>query len=578
MLDAEPEMALDANGNSPDAVARQSNGTNTGNGTTSREKSKIFVASVSPQVRASLAATYGISHSQAGQLIERFLSGPDGLRAGGAFGNGFTWVVDTNVMREVCLELSAREVVESLSESGSGAKMGEEGEADSPPAPRLPILASACPGWICYAEKTHPHVLPHLSRLKSPQALTGTFLKSVLSKTLGVSPSRIWHLAVMPCFDKKLEASRGELTSKSWQGQQGSSGCGSSGCECSHDSNNNNNHHHHHEHPARDVDCVITAKELLMLADSRGISLPSLLSSTSIRPAASLTPFPSEALRPFFFPAINSLSRVPPLSQTAAAGPSGGFLHHILNSFAVQHPGSAITTRPGRNADVVEHAVIDTATGTPLLRTARYYGFRNIQNLVRRLKPARPSRLPGAAKPRTGATASKAALSSSTETAANTAMAGYAYVEVMACPGGCTNGGGQIRLEDAREAMETRTPVIETEAITNPTRKPAPSEQRAWLARVDEAYFSASDEDETIANTNGEMGVRGLGDVNNGLKQTSSSRVDALLSLWTDITGIPLPKLVYTTYQKVESDVGKDKGVDDTTRVVELAGKIDGGW
>src|ERR1700710_46403 len=34
---------------------------------------KVFVASVSPQVRASLAATYGISERKAGSMIEQFL-------------------------------------------------------------------------------------------------------------------------------------------------------------------------------------------------------------------------------------------------------------------------------------------------------------------------------------------------------------------------------------------------------------------------------------------------------------------------------------------------------------------------
>ena len=37
----------------------------------------------------------------------------------------------------------------------------------------LPVLASACPGWVCYAEKTHgDYVLPHISTAKSPQVLT----------------------------------------------------------------------------------------------------------------------------------------------------------------------------------------------------------------------------------------------------------------------------------------------------------------------------------------------------------------------------------------------------------------------
>jgi Iron only hydrogenase large subunit, C-terminal domain len=163
--------------------------------------SKLFVASVSPQVRASLAATYHLSEEEAGYMIEQLLSGPQGLRSGGRYGSGFTYVVDTNRMREACLVLSADEVAKSLISESIATR---------------PILTSACPGWICYAEKTHPHILPHLSRLKSPQAITGTLLKSVLSKSLNIHPSQIWHLAIMPCFDKKLEASCKELTDRWW--------------------------------------------------------------------------------------------------------------------------------------------------------------------------------------------------------------------------------------------------------------------------------------------------------------------------------------------------------------------------
>lgn len=38
----------------------------------------------------------------------------------------------------------------------------------------LPMLASACPGWVCYAEKTHGKlVLPNISTAKSPQVTAG---------------------------------------------------------------------------------------------------------------------------------------------------------------------------------------------------------------------------------------------------------------------------------------------------------------------------------------------------------------------------------------------------------------------
>ncbi|KAJ5606154.1 Iron hydrogenase [Penicillium lagena] len=471
------------------------------------DEGRIFVASVSPQVRAGLAATYGISEKKAGYMIDQFLRGPQGLRAGGKHGSGFTWVVDTNIMREAVLVLTADEVSESFSSEDSDS-----------PLPQRPILSSACPGWICYAEKTHPFILPHLSRLKSPQALSGTFLKTVLSKALGVPPSQIWHLALMPCFDKKLEASREELTDISWQ------------------TGANEEHQ-----PIRDVDCVITTRELLSLASSRGLSLPNL----PLQPLPpTFTPsFPEKTLD-FFLSSTRS-----PAEQNLETGTSGGYLHHVLKTFQARNPDSKLVTNRGRNADVVEY-ILNSKDGQPIMKAARYYGFRNIQNLVRKLKPARASKLPGAARRQT-----------MSRNATSGGGSDYAYVEVMACPGGCTNGGGQIRVEDAREAtgeMDTTDSVAAS--------KPSPHEQRAWLARVDEAYYSMESDSE-----------------NEGPPQPVSAadkeaQIHEGLSQWSRFMDIPLEKLVYTTYRKVVSDVGKEKNANDTTRVAELAGKIGGGW
>lgn len=500
---------------------------------------KIFVASISPQVRASLAATYGISERKAGYMVEQFLSGPQGLRAGGKHGSGFSWVVDTNVMREACLTLSADEVFES--EHGAESLTPD---STGPAIPKKPVLSSICPGWICYAEKTHPHVLPHLSRLKSPQALTGTMVKTVLSKKLNIPPSQIWHLAIMPCFDKKLEASREELTDTSWQ--TASSPVPSA---------------------TRDVDCVITTREILMLASTRGVSLRDLPPKPI--PSSHITPFPDPNLSSFLFP------KHPSSSQDPAAGPSGGYLHHLLKTHEFRNPGSTIHAQRGRNSDVVEYTLI-SESGEPLLKAARYYGFRNIQNLVRKLKPARKSRLPGAkAAPSRRAPTSRQGGAASTGPSA--AASDYAYVEVMACPGGCTNGGGQIRVEDVKDINAPSSSLPSNpdppEQQEEP-QKPTPQEQRAWLARVDEAYYSAESDSDSDVNM----------DVDNAATrdyEKERGNVHSVLSYWSRETEVPLSKLVYTTYRKVESDVGKDKngnGAGDMERVVQLAGKAGGGW
>ena len=74
------------------------------------------------------------------------------------------------------------------------------------PNNKRPILTSACPGWICYAEKTHGSwILPFISRVKSAQQIMGSMIKRHLSDKLKVMPSDICHITIMPCFDKKLE-------------------------------------------------------------------------------------------------------------------------------------------------------------------------------------------------------------------------------------------------------------------------------------------------------------------------------------------------------------------------------------
>ncbi|KAI1436289.1 iron only hydrogenase large subunit domain-containing protein [Xylaria sp. CBS 124048] len=470
--------------------------------------SKLFVASISPQTRASLAAAAGkgVSEKDAGYMITQLLSGREGLKAGGKWGNAFTWVTDTNRAREACLILGAEEAL--LDEGNKIQK---------------PILTASCPGWVCYAEKTHPYVLPHLSKIKSPQALMGTLLKTSLSRMLGISPDRIWHVALMPCFDKKLEASREELTDAFWNGN-GNEGRPIKG--------------------VRDVDCVITSKEILMLTESRGINFFGLPKESI--PLSACHPFPDPIIQEFLFPSRQGGR------QTPETGTSGGNLYYTLQYALSRHPGSHIETTRGRNVDVAEFSVI-SASGDVIFKAARYYGFRNIQNLVRKLKPARPSRMPGARA--VGATRKAAA--------GKPARLEYDFVEVMACPGGCTNGGGQIKVDD---------PVV-LERRGGAGIQPGPQEQKQWLTEVDEAYFSA-DEGHSGSGVGTEKMDRGQNDL---VGDISPSYIRDSLSHWSSLVGIDIDRLVTTSYREVISDVGKNKQTD-TERVVQLASKIGGGW
>jgi len=495
--------------------------------------SKLFIATISPQARASIAAAFGVTEREAGSMIHNFLVDQTGIKSKSQNNTGFFDTYDSNTFRELALVAAADEV-HANEHTSSPATTGDYTQRNA--IPMKPILTSACPGWICYAEKTHPHVLPHVSKVKSPQAIAGTFLKSILSKRHGLDPSQIWHMAVMPCFDKKLEASREELTDIHWSKIF--------------DRNN--------EKGVRDVDLVITPRELLLLADAKGFDFASLSGAIHTKPLGIDLNGDDSIMNDFL-----SRRRHRKAHGDVDAGTSGGFLYHILRTEQLRNPGSKLAIKRGRNADVVEYTVsstVSTATSTTteeqiLLRAARYYGFRNIQNLVRRLKPAKQSRMPGASK---SAEMSTNKSKHNAVNGANQGVSHYDYVEVMACPGGCTNGGGQIKVDDEVVISSNKGGMT----------------QKEWLGRVDEAYFSGDEGEcqdskvrEKVASyDNGDEVVDGLNVV----------QIKKIIKHWTDFTGLDKEALLYTTYRKVESDVGK-KSTTDVERVAGLASTI-GGW
>ena len=125
---------------------------------------KIPVLSIAPQSLASLAASVSSSSSQPVDL-------PEVLHRVKVFCKevlGFEHVFDTTFARHIALLEHAREFEER--KRGQG---------------KLPMLASACPGWICYAEKTHAEMLPFISRTKSPQQVMGTLVKEYLGARWG---------------------------------------------------------------------------------------------------------------------------------------------------------------------------------------------------------------------------------------------------------------------------------------------------------------------------------------------------------------------------------------------------------
>ncbi|XP_049849750.1 cytosolic Fe-S cluster assembly factor narfl-like [Schistocerca gregaria] len=170
---------------------------------------RIFVISVSSQALSSIAASTRNSLMEVYFKLHTLFI--DKLHCDFFF--------DTNLSQDIALLECQLEFLESFKQTTA--------------RPALPILTSACPGWVCYAEKTHGSwILPHLSLVKSPQQILGTLVKFHLVQRLNdhrddilcsgiekslfpIEPRNICHVTLMQCFDKKLEASRSDFYNKS---------------------------------------------------------------------------------------------------------------------------------------------------------------------------------------------------------------------------------------------------------------------------------------------------------------------------------------------------------------------------
>ncbi|XP_073309376.1 protein NAR1-like isoform X1 [Primulina huaijiensis] len=312
------------------------------------DKGKSVMVSLSPQSRASLAVHFGLSPYQIfGKLTTLFKS--LGVKA----------IFDTSCSRDLTL-------IESCNEFLARYNKCSPTDEEKSKSPLLPMISSACPGWICYAEKTlGSYILPYISSVKSPQQTIGAAIKNHLCQKLGLRPEEIYHVTVMPCYDKKLEASRDDFVF-----QLDSDG-----------------------ERITEVDSVLTTGEVLDLIKLGSINLTNLEES----------------------PVDKLLSNVDEGGHLYGVhGSSGGYADTVFRYAAKLLFGKEIKGpleyKTIRNTDFRE--VTLEVQGKVVLRFALCYGFRNLRNIVTKIKNGKCE---------------------------------YHFLEIMACPSGCLNGGGQIK-------------------------------------------------------------------------------------------------------------------------------------
>lgn len=413
----------------------------------------VTVVTISPEARVSLAAQSG---AEPLLTLQRIASALQTL--------GVTYVLETSAAEAIALLEGKADFLRRYRQVKS--------PVSKQTAQRLPLLTSHCPGWTCYAEKVvDPVVLPHLSPMRPPQQIQGRlvktlmleqhnrrrfhrwwrsrsplfaaecgwWLRSVASADCGTAssaaaataaasvpasssspapvasvpsgvggeggtllgPADVYHVSVQPCFDRKIEAARPQFQLAD---------------------------------EVREVDTVLTTTELLELvlrAHSGAVSEDSLPASASTAEAteagiAALQAMPpcalsSEVLTDILLRDLRCgrPEGRPLLCGVAGNAESGGFAEFVFREAARElfqkDISGSVNLVVKQNEDMREVVLKDDKQRV-LLKFVSAYGFRNIQNVIRKVVKA------------------------SSEGVGQ--ECGH-FIEIMACPGGCVNGGGQ---------------------------------------------------------------------------------------------------------------------------------------
>lgn len=266
------------------------------------DQDKIVVVQTAPAVRVAIAEEFGADPGTitTGKMVAA-------LRR-----MGFDYIFDTNWGADLTIMEEAHEVVERLNGKG-----------------KLPILTSCCPGWIKFIEHQFPNLIDIPSSCKSPHEMQGAISKTYFAKKLGVDPSKIVVVSIMPCVAKKYEAARPELS------VEGKS----------------------------DVDSVITTRELAAMIKEAGINYLDLKDEAFDNPLGEST------------------------GAAAIFGATGGVLEAALRTAASWLSDDNVTSldyKDIRGLDGIKEATIEIA-GTKL-KVAAAHGLGNARKLLEKIE------------------------------------------------------------------------------------------------------------------------------------------------------------------------------------------------
>ncbi len=149
-----------------------------------RDPDKYCVVQIAPAVRVAIGEAFGYPYGT--NLTGKLYSLLRRL--------GFKGVFDTSFGADVTVMEEATEFVKRFKEN----------------AGPLPLITTCCPSWVDFMEKFHADMIEHFSSAKSPHEMLGVLAKTYYAQKMGLDPSKIFMVSIMPCTSKKYEITRTE--------------------------------------------------------------------------------------------------------------------------------------------------------------------------------------------------------------------------------------------------------------------------------------------------------------------------------------------------------------------------------
>ena len=145
---------------------------------------KRVVVQIAPAVRVALGEEFGLPAGE--NVMDRLVKALKLM--------GVEEVYDTDFAADMTTISESQEFLERLKAGGP-----------------FPMFTSCCPAWVKYLELNDPKYLRNISSCKSPMEMFAAVLRDKYQAKDAADGRRTYHMAIMPCTAKKMEARREEF-------------------------------------------------------------------------------------------------------------------------------------------------------------------------------------------------------------------------------------------------------------------------------------------------------------------------------------------------------------------------------